>query len=111
VLAGILFIPAAYGMYSVLRYFGIDRAYGIDHFEPENYRNKPFVKRGLFKYTKNAMYKFVFLALWAIGLVFLSQAALLAAAFNHLYIWVHFYFTEMPDIQYIYGEPAKQGDL
>lgn len=103
VLAGILFIPAAYGMYSVVRYFGIDRAYGIDHFEPEIYRNKPFVKQGLFKYTDNAMYKFVFLILWAIGLVLLSQAALLAAAFNHLYIWVHLYFTELPDIRQIYG--------
>lgn len=102
-LAFILFIPAAYGMYSVIRYFGIDRAYGIDHFEPEIYRNKPFVRQGLFKYTDNAMYKFVFLILWVIGLVFLSWAALLVAAFSHLYIWVHFYFTELPDIRYIYG--------
>lgn len=106
-LALILFIPAAYGMYSVIRYFGIDRAYGIDHFEPEVYRNKPFVKQGLFKYTDNAMYKFIFLILWCIGLVFLSWAALLVAAFSHLYIWVHFYFTELPDIRHIYGEPAK----
>ena len=94
-------------MYSVIRYFGIDRAYGIDHFEPEIYLNKPFVKQGLFKYTDNAMYKFVFLALWAIGLGFLSKAALLVAAFNHLYIWVHFYFTELPDIRHIYGQSAE----
>ena len=40
-----------------------------------------------------------------------SLAALAAAAFNHLYIWVHFYFTELPDIRFIYGEPAKQGDV
>ena len=30
VLAAIFFVPAAYGMYSVIHYFGIDRAYGID---------------------------------------------------------------------------------
>ena len=106
-LAIILLIPAAYGMYSVVHYFGIDRAYGIDHFEPEIYRDKAFVKQGMFKYTDNVMYKFIFLILWAIALVFLSQAALLVAAFSHLYIWVHFYFTELPDIRYIYGEPAK----
>ncbi len=106
ILAFILFIPAAYGAYSVVRYFGIDRAYGIDHFEPEVYRNKPFVKQGLFKHTDNAMYKFVFLVLWSLALVFLSKAALLVAAFNHLYIWVHFYFTELPDIQYIYGDKS-----
>lgn len=103
-LAFVLFLPAAYGMYSVFHYFGIDRAYGIDHFEPEIYRNKPFIKQGLFKYTDNAMYKFVFLVLWSLGLIFLSKAALLVAAFSHLYIWVHFYFTELPDIQYIYGD-------
>lgn len=106
-LAAILFIPAAYGMYSVVHYFGIDRAYGIDHFEPDIYRDKPFVKQGLFKYTNNAMYKFVFLILWVIALAFLSKAALLVAAFSHIYIWVHFYFTELPDINHIYGEPAK----
>lgn len=111
VLAFILFVPAAYGMYSVIRYFGMDRAYGIDHFEPEIYRNKPFVKQGLFKYTDNAMYKFVFLILWAIGLVFLSWAALLVAAFNHLYIWVHFYFTELPDIRHIYKKGEPQSSL
>ncbi|PWB68907.1 MAG: hypothetical protein C3F07_20820 [Anaerolineales bacterium] len=107
-LAVILFIPFAYTMYSVTHYFGIDRAYGEDHFKPSDYRNKSFVKQGMFKYTDNAMYKFGFLILWAIALVFLSKAALLAAAFNHLYIWVHFYFTELPDIRHIYGNPSRE---
>jgi len=106
--AVILFIPFAYTMYSVVHYFGIDRAYGIDHFQPSIYKNKPFVKQGMFKYTNNAMYKFGFLGLWVIGLAFLSEAALLAAAFNHLYIWVHFYFTELPDIEFIYGDRDKE---
>ena len=103
-IALLLFLPAAYGMFSVIKYFGIDRAYGIDHFEPEIYRNKPFVKQGMFKYTDNVMYKYIFLVLWSLGLVFLSRAALLVAIFNHVYIWVHFYFTELPDIEYIYGD-------
>jgi hypothetical protein len=103
VVAVILLVPFVYTMYSVAHYFGIDRAYGIDHFEPEIYRNKTFVKQGMFKYTDNAMYKFGFLILWLIALFTLSNAALLAAVFNHLYIWVHFYFTEVPDIRYIYG--------
>lgn len=107
-LALVLFIPFAYTMYSVARYFGIDRAYGEDHFKPDVYRNRPFVKKGMFKYTGNAMYKFGFLILWAIALVFLSKAALLAAAFNHLYIWVHFYFTELPDIHRIYGRSSRE---
>jgi len=36
------------------------------------------------------------------GFVFLSKTALLIALFNHLYIWVHYYFTENPDIKFIY---------
>jgi hypothetical protein len=104
--AVILLVPGIYTMYSVVHYFGMDRAYGIDHFDPI-YRDKPFVKQGMFKYTNNAMYKFGFLILWSIALFTLSKAALLAAVFNHLYIWVHFYFTELPDIRHIYGQPAQ----
>lgn len=104
----ILFVPFAYTMYSVVNYFGVDRAYGEDHFKPSVYKNKSFVKQGMFKYTNNAMYKFGFLILWVIALVFLSKAALLVAAFNHLYIWVHFCFTELPDIRHIYGNQSKE---
>lgn len=108
VLAGLLFIPFAYTMYSVFHYFGIDRAYGEDHFRPDVYRSKAFVRQGMFKYTDNAMYKFGFLILWIIALAFLSRAVLLVAAFQHLYIWVHFYTTELPDIRYIYGNRFKE---
>lgn len=107
-LAVVLFIPSAYTFYSVLHYFGINRAYGEDHFKPDEYRSKPFVKQGIYKYTDNAMYKFAFLILWSLAFLFMSRAAMLVAAFNHLYIWVHFYFTELPDIKYIYGNPSKE---
>ena len=106
--AVILFVPFVYTMYSVARYFGMDRAYGADHFDPSIYKGKPFVKQGMFKYTDNAMYKFGFLGLWVIGFAFLSKAVLLAALFNHLYIWVHYYFTELPDIKFIYGDSSKE---
>jgi hypothetical protein len=102
VLAALLFIPFAFTMYSVLRYFGLDRAFGEDHFDPQAYRDRPFVREGMFRYTDNAMYKFAFLILWVIAIALLSQAALLAAAFSHLYIWVHYYFTELPDMRQIY---------
>ena len=104
--AVILLIPGIYTIYSVVHHFGMDRAYGIDHFDP-SYRDKLFVKQGMFKYTDNAMYKFGFLILWSIALFTLSKAALLAVVFNHLYIWVHFYFTELPDIRRIYGQTTQ----
>lgn len=90
-----------YLFYSVKKYFTIERAYGIDHFD-KNY-NEPYVKRGIFKYTDNGMYIFGLLILYLPGLLFLSKAALLAALFNHVYIWVHYYFTERPDMVAIYG--------
>jgi len=103
-LAGILFIPAAYLFYSVKKYFGMDRAFGIDHFDPEAFKNEPFVKKGIFKYTSNGMYIFGFFILWIPGLLLFSKAALLVALFNHIYIWVHYYFTELPDMKTIYEQ-------
>ena len=101
-MAGIIAIPAIYLFYSVKKYFGFDKAFGLDHFKPEEMKNEPFVREGIFKYTSNGMYIYGFLLLWIPGLLLLSKAALLAALFNHLYIWVHYFFTELPDIKVIY---------
>ena len=104
VLSGLFLIPAVYLFYSVKKYFGFDRAFGIDHFYPEEYRLKPFVDQGIFKYTRNGMYTFGFFLMWVPGFLLQSRAALLLALFSHLYIWVHYYFTELPDIKIIYKD-------
>lgn len=101
-LTGVCLAVVIYMAYSFVKYFSPERALGIDHFQPGKYRDIPFVREGIFRWSSNAMYKYAFLALWVIGLVFNSKAALLAALFNHLYIWAHYYFTEDPDMQYIY---------
>jgi protein-S-isoprenylcysteine O-methyltransferase Ste14 len=95
-------LPPAYLGYSIRRYFTMDRAYGIDHFNA-SYRGAPLVRRGIFRWSPNAMYVFGFLALWGIALLFRSRGALLAAGFQHLYIWVHYLCTERPDMRRIYG--------
>ncbi len=101
---GMLFIlPAAYLGYSVVNYFGIDRAYGIDHFKPEEARSYEIVRKGIFKFTSNGMYMFGFLLLYAPGIMLESSAAILIALFNHIFIWAHYYFTELPDMKKIYG--------
>ncbi len=100
-LALVITPPVIYLFYSVKKYFTIERAFGIDHFDT-NY-NEPYVKKGIFKYTDNGMYVFGLMILYLPGLLFLSKAALLAALFNHVYIWVHYYFTERPDMVVIYG--------
>jgi hypothetical protein len=93
-----------YMAYSFVKFFGVKRALGMDHFDPDLYRDLPFVREGIFKWSSNAMYTYAFLALWLIGLIFQSRAALLGALFNHLFIWAHYFFTELPDIKSIYGE-------
>jgi protein-S-isoprenylcysteine O-methyltransferase Ste14 len=106
VLAIILLIPAVHLFYSVARYFGFRRAFGIDHFDPR-YRAVPLVRRGIFEYSPNGMYVFGFLLLWSVALWYASVAALIAALFNHLYIWVHYWATERPDMRRIYGARAN----
>jgi len=100
--AVILLVPAIYLVYSVKRYFSFERAFGIDHFDT-SYRNMPLIRKGIFTWTPNAMYVFGFLILWVPALLFQSVAALIVAAFSHLYIWVHYYCTELPDMRRIYG--------
>ena len=106
-LSALLLLPGLYLMYSVRKYFGFDRAFGIDHFDPKTYKNVPMVRKGIFKYSANAMYVYGFFLLWVPGILAQSKAALLVAAFNHLYIWVHYYFTEQPDMKIIYGDDSS----
>ncbi len=102
VLGVILLVPAAYTLWSVRRWFGIDRAMGADHFEPR-YRAMPLVRRGAFRWSENAMYTFGFLALWSIALFTRSHVALVLALFQHAAIWAHYRGTEQPDMDLIYG--------
>jgi protein-S-isoprenylcysteine O-methyltransferase Ste14 len=105
-LAVISAVPSIYLMYSVARYFTFRRALGGDHFF-ESYRNAPLVRKGIFRFTQNGMYTYGFLILWSIALWFGSVAALSAAAFNHAYIWVHYFCTELPDMKRIYRSEEK----
>ena len=98
----IMVVSTVYLFYSVARYFSFKRALGADHFD-ESYRSLPLETRGIYRFTSNGMYIFGFFAVWLPGLLYASEAALLSAAFSHLYIWVHYYCTELPDMKRIYG--------
>jgi len=100
-LAALITPVVIYLFYSVKKYFTIERAYGIDHFD-KNY-NEPFVKGGIFRFTDNGMYVYGLMILYLPGLLLFSKAALVVALFNHIYIWVHYYCTERPDMRMIYG--------
>ena len=94
--------PCVYLAKSLMRHFGFENAAGRDHFYPQQYRDKALVRKGIFRWTPNAMYVFGFLTLWIIALAAASAAALLAAAFSHASIWVHHYVTEQPEMRRIY---------
>jgi len=87
---------------SVARWFGFRRAMGEDHFD-DRVRARPMVRQGAFRLTSNAMYTMGFLLLWVPGLWVGSPAALVVAGFNHLYVWVHYFCTERPDMRRMYG--------
>ena len=106
-IAIIMIIPMIYTFYSVVRYFGIHRAAGADHFLPE-YRNKQFVRKGIYKYFNNGMYLFALFIVWIPGLLLGSITAILLALFNYVYVWVHYYTLERADFQVIYGASVKQ---
>jgi hypothetical protein len=101
VLGLLLMLPALYTLYSVFRYFGLKRALGADHFRAE-YRQMALERRGMFRYSSNAMYAYAFLLFWALALLLGSWPALVGALFQHAYIWVHWYCTEAPDMAAIY---------
>lgn len=103
VIASIALFLGGYTMYSVKRYFGFARASGIDHFDIR-YRTMPFVNKGIFRFTDNGMYLYGFLLFWFIAIYFNSIAALSVTLFSHLYIWVHYYATEKPDMDFIYHQ-------
>jgi protein-S-isoprenylcysteine O-methyltransferase Ste14 len=98
----LLSLPALYTGWSVGRYFGFTRAAGGDHFR-QRFREMPLVREGAFAWTPNAMYTLAFLGLWSITLVARSHVGLVAALFQHAYIWVHYLCTEEPDMEVLYG--------
>jgi len=102
ILGLILFIPGAYTMYSVKKYFGFLRAAGADHFDPK-YRNLPFENRGIFKWTPNAMYVFAIGIPFSFAVATGSQSMFIVAIYTYISIWLHYFCTEKPDFTVIYN--------
>jgi hypothetical protein len=102
VISIIFFIPAIYTMYSVKKYFGFLRAAGADHFDPK-YRDMPFEKRGIFKWSPNAMYVFAIGIPFAFAVATGSQSMFIVATYTYVSVWLHYFCTEREDFKIIYG--------
>ena len=103
ILSIILFIPGAYTMYSVKKYFGFLRAAGADHFD-SRYKDIPFEKRGIFKWSPNAMYVFGIGIPFAFAVATGSQSMFVVAIYTYISIWLHYFCTEKEDFKVIYNE-------
>ena len=101
-LAVIIFIPGIYTMYSVKKYFGFLRAAGADHFDLK-YRNMPFERRGIFKWTANAMYVFAIGIPFGFAVATGSQSMFVVSIYTYISIWLHYFCTEKEDFKVIYG--------
>ena len=103
VISIIFFIPAIYTMYSVKKYFGFLRAAGADHFDPK-YRDMPFEKRGIFKWSPNAMYVFAIGIPFAFAVATGSQSMFVSCNLILTFLFgLHYFCTEREDFKIIYG--------
>ena len=84
------------------KYLGFLRAAGSDHFDPK-YRDMPFEKRGIFKWTPNAMYIFGIGIPFALATATGSQSMFIVAIYTYISIWLHYFCTEKEDFKIIYG--------
>ncbi len=103
ILSIIIFIPGVYTMYSVKQYFGFIRAAGADHFDLK-YKNMSFEKRGIFKWSSNAMYMFGLSIPFAFAISTGSESMFVVSVYSHISIWLHYFCTEKEDFKVIYGK-------
>ena len=97
---------ALWALHDTVRYFGISRAMGADHFDP-SYRRRGFERKGLFGHLNNVMYVVVLTYFYHPGLVWNSAPALVVAACQHAFVWTHYWCTERPDLAAIYGTRTR----
>lgn len=100
-IAVVLCIPLLALVHAQARYFGIQRAAGLDHFAHKQ-TEMQLVRKGIYRVCPNAQYAFGFLILWIPAILLGSFAGFVAAGFSHAMIWVHYWCTEKPDIRHIY---------
>jgi len=101
IIAIIIFIPGAYTLYSVKRYFGFIRAAGADHFDPK-YKVMAFENRGIFKWSSNAMYVFAIAIPFSFAIASGSQSMFVVSIYTYISIWLHYFCTEKEDFKVIY---------
>lgn len=109
VLSAATVVLVGWTCFSVVKYFGIKRALGADHFT-EEYRRMDFVREAIFRYTPNAMYTFGTLMFVIPGLLLRSHIGIASGVFHYLAVWLHYWATEVPDMILIYGDLPRHSE-
>jgi hypothetical protein len=78
-------------------------AFGLDHFDA-SVRLKGLVTEGAYRHFRNVMYLIVLPVFFIPGLIWGSIASLSLGIFHFVFVWIHYYCTELPDLAVIYGE-------
>jgi len=98
----LIFILFIYTIYSIKKYFGFMRATGVEHLDP-SYKDKPFERRGIFKWTPNAMYTIAIAILLGFAISAGSKAMFEIADYTYIGVWLHYFCTEKEDFKVIYN--------
>ena len=72
-----------------------------DHFDPK-YKDMPFEKRGIFKWSPNAMYVFGIGIPFAFAVATGSESMFIVAIYTYISICLHYFCTEKEDFKVIY---------
>ncbi len=102
VMTGAIILAATWTGIDVLRYLGLHRALGADHFSPE-VREMGLVRRGIFRYVPNPMYTLSNLVFLLPGLLLRSYPGILIGCYHYVAVWLHYWATEKPDMEFLYG--------
>ncbi len=102
----VLAIPFLWTLYLLARSGNFKQVAGEDYFKPEQDSESNQALENKIRSTAVAVYALGALGLYIPGIIFASPAALLLALFNHLYLWVHHFCTELPDREHLYKPPA-----
>jgi len=101
----LIFIPFVYTLYSIKKYFGFMRATGIDHFDP-SYKDIPFERRGIFKWSSNAMYTFAVAVFFGFAISSGSKAMFIFAVYTYI-LFGCIIFVQKKKILKLYMEITK----
>jgi len=63
----------------------------------------PFEKRGIFKWSSNAMYTYGLAIPFGFAIATGSQSMFIIAVYTYISIWLHYFCTEKEDFKVIYG--------